>query len=137
MTEWLLLGLSLLLMLWCGTFVAAEFSFVTVDRASVERAVEAGERRARGTLRALESLSTQLSGAQLGITITNLVIGFLSEPAIASLLRDPLRSAGLGEGSVSGVAVGLGITIRDRKSTRLNSSHVANSYAVFGLNKSI
>ncbi len=111
MTEWLLLGLSLLLMVWCGTFVAAEFSFVTVDRASVERAVAAGDRRARGTLSALESLSTQLSGAQLGITITNLVIGFLSEPAIASLLRDPLRSAGLGEGSVSDVAVALGITI--------------------------
>lgn len=111
MTEWLLLGLSLLLMLWCGAFVAAEFSFVTIDRANVERAVEAGDRRAQGTLKALESLSTQLSGAQLGITITNLVIGFLSEPAIATLLHDPLRSAGLGEGSISGVAVALGITI--------------------------
>lgn len=111
MTEWLLLGLSLLLMVWCGTFVAAEFSFVSVDRASVERAVASGDRRARGTLSALESLSTQLSGAQLGITITNLVIGFLSEPAIARLLHDPLAALGLGEGSISGVAVGIGITI--------------------------
>ena len=109
--EWLLLGLSLVLMLACGVFVAAEFSFVTIDRATVERAAGAGERRAKGTLSALETLSTQLSGAQLGITITNLVIGYLSEPAIATLLHDPLVAAGVPEGSVSGVAVVVGITI--------------------------
>ncbi|MGH3423495.1 MAG: CNNM domain-containing protein, partial [Nocardioidaceae bacterium] len=82
MTEWLLLALSLLLMLACGVFVAAEFAFVTVDRASVERAAGSGDRRAGGTLHALRSLSTQLSGAQLGITITNLAIGILAEPAL-------------------------------------------------------
>ena len=102
MTEWLLLGLSLLLMLMCGVFVAAEFSFVTVDRASVERSAAQGGARAAGTLQALRSLSTQLSGAQLGITITNLAIGFLAEPALGSLLRDPLESLGL-EGTTARV----------------------------------
>ena len=82
MTEWVLLATSLLLMLACGVFVAAEFSFVTVDRATIERDAEAGDAGAQGTLLALRTLSTQLSGAQLGITITNLVIGFLAEPAI-------------------------------------------------------
>ena len=95
MTEWLLLGLSLILMLACGVFVAAEFSFVTVDRATVERQAAAGSARSAGTLKALRSLSTQLSGAQLGITITNLAIGFLAEPAIGKLLHDPLEAAGL------------------------------------------
>ncbi len=95
MTEWLLLATSLLLMLACGVFVAAEFSFVTVDRATIERAAEAGDKGAQGTLAALRSLSTQLSGAQLGITITNLAIGFLAEPAIGTLLHDPLSDLGL------------------------------------------
>lgn len=98
MTEWLLLGLSVVLMLLCGVFVAAEFSFVTVSRASVERAAAAGSVRSAGTLTALRALSTQLSGAQLGITITNLAIGFLAEPAVGKLLHDPLAAMGL-EGS--------------------------------------
>ena len=111
MTELLLLLISLLLVLACGIFVAAEFSFVTVDRASVERAAAAGEPGAAGTLKALRTLSTQLSGAQLGITITNLAIGFLAEPAIGSLLRDPLESAGLTGGTQSAVAYAVALAL--------------------------
>jgi CBS domain containing-hemolysin-like protein len=88
-TPWLLLVLSVLLMLACGVFVAAEYAFVTVDRASIERDAEAGDRGAIGTRIALRSLSTQLSGAQLGITITNLIIGFLAEPALGTLIPGP------------------------------------------------
>ena len=80
-------------MLSCGVFGAAEYSLVTVDRATVERAADSGDKRAQGTLAALRTLSTQLSGAQLGITITNLAIGFLAEPAIGKLLHDPLQVA--------------------------------------------
>jgi len=101
MTEWLLLLTSFLLMLACGVFVAAEFSFVTVDRPSVERAAQAGDRQAAGVLKGLRTLSTQLSSAQLGITITNLAIGFLAEPAIGQLLREPLTSLGVSGTSLS------------------------------------
>lgn len=111
MTELVLLGVSLLLVLACGVFVAAEFSFVTVDRGQVERAVEAGEVGAEGVQRALRHLSTQLSGAQVGITVTNLAVGFLAEPAIAQLLRTPLTALGLPEGSVGPVSVALGLLI--------------------------
>ena len=52
-----------------------------------------GDRQAQGVRTALRSLSTQLSGAQVGVTLTNLVIGFLAEPAIAKLLETPLSSA--------------------------------------------
>jgi CBS domain containing-hemolysin-like protein len=99
MTEWLLLLLSVSLMFACGVFVAAEYAFVTVDRATIERDAEAGDHSAAGTLKALRSLSTQLSGAQLGITITNLVIGFLAEPALGTLLREPFEALGLGPGA--------------------------------------
>ena len=93
MTEVLLLIVSLGLVLACGAFVAAEFSFVTVDRSTVERAAEEGDAGARGVQDALRSLSTQLSGAQLGITLTNLLIGFMAEPAIAELIDGPLEDA--------------------------------------------
>ncbi|MEV7017888.1 hemolysin family protein [Streptomyces sp. NPDC093991] len=110
MTEVLLLLLALLLTLACGVFVAAEFSLTTVERAELERAADAGERGAAGALAAVRRLTVQLSGAQLGITVTSLVIGMLAEPSLAALLRDPLRSAGLG-GAAPTVATLLGVAL--------------------------
>ncbi|HET6652937.1 MAG TPA: hemolysin family protein [Nocardioides sp.] len=109
MTEVPYLLVSLVLIVACGIFVAAEFAFVTVDRASVDRAAEAGDRGARGVQSALKGLSTQLSGAQVGITLTNLVIGYLAEPAIAQLVDDPLAAAGLPASWVRPVSVGIGL----------------------------
>ena len=105
MTAVLLVLLSLALVAACGAFVAAEFALITVDRPTVEREAGAGDRRSKRLLVALRSLSTQLSGAQLGITVTNLAIGFLAEPAIAHLLKSPLRGVGLPSGAVTPVAV--------------------------------
>jgi CBS domain containing-hemolysin-like protein len=109
MTEALYLALSLLLVAACGGFVAAEFAFVTVDRASVDRVAESGDRRAQGVQSALRALSTQLSGAQVGITVTNLAIGFLAEPAIARLVDGPLEAVGLPESWLRPVSIGLGL----------------------------
>ena len=66
----------LLLILATGFFVAVEFSLVAVDRDRVDLDAKAGSRRARATASALRRLSFNLSGAQLGITVTSLVIGF-------------------------------------------------------------
>src|SRR5690606_4088846 len=74
-------------------------SLITVNRNDVEAAAESGDKRAGGVLRGMKTLSTQLSGAQLGITVTNLGIGFLAEPAIAALVGPPLVDAGLSEGA--------------------------------------
>ena len=109
--EWLLLGISVALVLACGVFGAAEYSFVAVDRAAVEKAAAEGDRQAQGVRTALRSLSTQLSGAQIGVTLTNLVIGFLAEPAIASLLEAPLTALGVPEGAVPGISVTLGLVL--------------------------
>ncbi|TYL56000.1 HlyC/CorC family transporter [Nocardioides sp. BGMRC 2183] len=111
MTPWLLLGIAILLVLACGLFVAAEFALVTVDRGQVDRAAAEGDGSALGLQRALRSLSTQLSGAQVGITVTNLGIGFLAEPAIAELLRGPLTDLGLSVRAVSPVAIALGLVL--------------------------
>ena len=111
MTAVLLLVVSLLLVLACGLFVAAEFSFVTVDRTKVDQAAAEGDSSAVGLQQALRSLSTQLSGAQVGITVTNLAIGFLAEPAIADLLRPPLETAGLPDGAVTPIALTVGLVV--------------------------
>ncbi|PGH51757.1 hemolysin family protein [Streptomyces sp. Ru87] len=108
MTEVLLLAVALLLSLACGAFVAAEFSLTTVERGDLERAAERGERGAEGALKAVRNLTFELSGAQLGITVTNLVVGMLSEPSIAALLRGPLGAVGVPDGAVSSIALVLG-----------------------------
>jgi CBS domain containing-hemolysin-like protein len=111
MSELVLLAISVLLIAACGIFVAAEFALIAVNRSTVERLAAKGDRKARGVLEALRSLSTQLSSAQVGITITNLTIGFLAEPAIAQLIEQPLASMGLPESAVPGIAIGIGIAI--------------------------
>ncbi|MFE7126826.1 hemolysin family protein [Streptomyces sp. NPDC057617] len=107
----LLLAAAFLLILANGFFVAAEFGLVTVDRPDAERAAAEGDRRARTVVRSLRELSFQLSGTQLGITITSLVVGMLAEPALAQLLDGPLSATGLPEGAVSGVAVVIGMLL--------------------------
>ncbi|MEC4015504.1 hemolysin family protein [Streptomyces sp. H27-D2] len=107
----LLLGAALVLILANGFFVAAEFGLVTVERAEAERAAAAGDPRARTVVSALRELSFQLSGTQLGITITSLVVGMLAEPALADLLSGPFAATGLPPGAVSGVAVVVGMLV--------------------------
>jgi CBS domain containing-hemolysin-like protein len=111
MVELTLILISLGLVLACGFFVAAEFALVTVDRTRVERLARKGDKRALGVLKALQSLSTQLSGSQIGITITNLTIGLLAEPSIAALLRTPLEEIGLTGAAVTTVSVSVAIIL--------------------------
>ncbi|MFE0330182.1 hemolysin family protein [Streptomyces sp. NPDC003753] len=107
----LLLGAAFLLILANGFFVAAEFGLVTVERPDAERAAAEGDRRARTVVESLKELSFQLSGTQLGITITSLVVGMLAEPALAELLHTPFALIGLPEGAASGVAVVVGMLL--------------------------
>jgi len=79
-------------------FVAAEFALVAVDRTRVDERAGSGDRGARRVQRLLEHLSFHLSGAQLGITITSLLLGFITEPAVATLI-DPALDGVLGSSS--------------------------------------
>jgi CBS domain containing-hemolysin-like protein len=111
MIEVLLLLVAVVLSLACGAFVAAEFSLTTVERSELERAVERGERGAAGALKAVRNLTFQLSGAQLGITVTNLVVGMLAEPSIAKLLAGPMQALGLSRQAASSVALVVGTAL--------------------------
>lgn len=95
-----------------GVFVAAEFSLVAVDRDRLERAAAGGDRRARGVVAALRSLSFQLSGAQLGITLCSLLVGYLAEPVIRELLAPVLRGLPVvSSAAAAGVAGALAVTV--------------------------
>jgi CBS domain containing-hemolysin-like protein len=95
--EWFLLFCGLLLILGTGFFVAVEFSLVALDQATVQRAVDSGDKAAVPLMRCLKSLSTQLSSCQLGITLTTLLTGYVMEPSVGRLLTPVLAAAGLGD----------------------------------------
>ncbi|WP_018332309.1 hemolysin family protein [Actinomycetospora chiangmaiensis] len=88
-----------------AVFVAAEFSLTTLERSQVDHhAAEVGDRRAKTVAKAHRNLSFELSGAQLGITITTLVTGYLAQPAIATLISPLLEDIGLPAGAAGGTA---------------------------------
>jgi CBS domain containing-hemolysin-like protein len=83
---------------------------VAVDRSRVEQHALAGRRGAKATEAALRRLSFHLSGCQLGITVTSLVLGFLAEPTIARVI-DPAVSGVIGEKRGPGFSVGIALAI--------------------------
>ncbi|MBX3078773.1 MAG: HlyC/CorC family transporter [Cryobacterium sp.] len=99
-----MLGAGLLLTIGTGLFVASEFSLVNLDRSELEARRERGERGLSITIGALKRTSTHLSSAQLGITLTTLLTGFMLEPAISRLLHAPLADLGLTGGAATAVA---------------------------------
>ncbi|MCQ6555072.1 hemolysin family protein [Streptomyces sp. C10-9-1] len=76
-------------------FVGAEFALISVRRSQVEPEAQAGNKRARSVLWALEHVSALLAAAQLGITLCTLVLGIVAEPAIAHLLEPVFDAVGV------------------------------------------
>jgi len=91
MSDWILLALGALLTLGTGVFVASEFSMVNLERSDLEARAGRGEKGLGAIIRALKRTSTHLSGAQLGITLTTMLTGFLAEPALTSLLSPTFK----------------------------------------------
>jgi CBS domain containing-hemolysin-like protein len=92
------LGLAAVLLLANAFFVAAEFALIAARRTSIEHLASQGNTRARTGLGLMRELSLQLAGAQLGITMASLGLGFVAEPAVASLLESALEPLGLPSG---------------------------------------
>lgn len=79
-----------MLVLLNGFFVIAEFSLVKVRKTRLEELAQQGKKRAEMALVILASFDTYLGATQLGITLSSLALGWLGEPAIASLIEPPL-----------------------------------------------
>src|SRR5215207_10620532 len=101
------------ILLTAGTavFVAAEFSLTALERSTVDANARSGGRRDELVQRAHRTLSFQLSGAQVGISITTLITGYLAEPLIARLVRPVLTALRLPEDLSVGVALVVALLI--------------------------
>ncbi|HEV7706800.1 MAG TPA: hemolysin family protein [Asanoa sp.] len=86
----ILAGLAIIIVLTVATgfFVAQEFAYVAVDRAKLRAAAEAGDVAAERALLVTSRLSFVLSGAQLGITVTALLAGYVAEPFLGEGVAD-------------------------------------------------
>nr|BFF21131.1 hemolysin family protein [Promicromonospora thailandica] len=87
-----------------GYFVAQEFAYMAVDRARLAARAESGDAGARRALGVTRRTSFMLSGAQLGITVTGLLVGYVAEPLVGEALGEALGGVGVPAGT--GVAVG-------------------------------
>ena len=90
-----------------GYFVAQEFAYLAVDRARLTARAAAGDAAAQRTLGITRRTSFMLSGAQLGITVTGLLVGYVAEPLIGVALADAAGGTGLS----MGIALALGSVI--------------------------
>ncbi|MBV8347306.1 MAG: HlyC/CorC family transporter [Mycolicibacterium sp.] len=92
-------------------FVSAEFSLTALERSTVDFNARTGHRRDRIVQRAHRTLSFQLSGAQIGISITTLITGYLAEPLLARLLAPVMTGIGLPQHAADGIALALALLI--------------------------
>ena len=108
MTDVLTLVLGVLVVLAItvvtGYFVAQEFAYMAVDRSALAVRAEAGDATAKRALAVTRRTSFMLSGAQLGITVTGLLVGYVAEPLIGESLGAML--GGVGVPTAVGVGVG-------------------------------
>ena len=111
MSDWA--GIAWLVVLLAGNafFVGAEFAVIAAKRSQLEPLADAGSKRAKTSLFAMEHATLMLATSQLGITVCSLLILLVSEPALHHLLEGPLGQVGLPEAAVSGVSFAIALLI--------------------------
>ncbi|MFD4371157.1 hemolysin family protein [Streptomyces sp. NPDC058486] len=105
------LTIGFLTLLTNAFFVGGEFSMISVRRSQIEPLAREGDRRARMTLWGLEHISALMATAQLGITVSSLVLGAVAEPAIAHLLEPAFEAAHVPHGLVHPIAFVIALTL--------------------------
>jgi CBS domain containing-hemolysin-like protein len=109
----ILVGLALVLLVTAvtGYFVAQEFGYVAADRGRLRADAARGDKAAARALRVTERLSFVLSGAQLGITVTALLVGYVAEPFLGEGLAAVFGVAGVPEAVSLPVSVTLALLV--------------------------
>src|SRR4051812_44480909 len=107
------LGGVLALVLANGFFVAAEFSIVTVRKTRIDQLIAEGHRGARAVRRAISAPDNYIAATQLGITMASLGLGWIGEPALASLVQPVFRflPAPIADTTAHSVAVAIAFAI--------------------------
>ena len=118
----LMIALGVVLTVGTAVFVASEFSLVTLDPAVLGSDDEEGDsrppgkagpsdRRDRAVRAGLRRLSTELSSAQVGITITTILLGYTAQPALLSVFDDWLGRTALTQGMAAVLAAVLSLVV--------------------------
>lgn len=109
----LLVGMVIigLIIVWNGFHVAQEFSYMSVDRNELRVAADDGDVRAGRALDITRKTSFMLSGAQLGITVTGLLVGYIAEPLVGRALGAIFGEFGVPEAVSVGVGTVLALTL--------------------------
>ncbi|MFF0157947.1 hemolysin family protein [Streptomyces sp. NPDC005263] len=105
------LAVGALTLLTNAFFVGAEFAMISVRRGQIEPRAQEGNKRARMTLWGLQHISAMMATAQLGITVSSLVLGAVAEPAIAHLLEPGFEAARVPDGLVHPIAFVIALTV--------------------------
>src|SRR6201986_432180 len=103
---------TILLIATNAFFVGAEFSLISARRDRLEALAEQGRSSAVTVIRAGEQLPLMFAGAQLGITVSSILLGRLGDPAVADLLRRPFDFVGgISPGLLPTVSLGVGLAV--------------------------
>ena len=107
------LAAVLALVLANGFFVAAEFSIVTVRKTRIDQLIAEGHRSAKAVRRAVSAPDRYIAATQLGITMASLGLGWLAEPALASIFEPALTflPAHLAAATAHSIAVAIAFAI--------------------------
>ena len=95
-----LTAVGLLLVLLNGFFVAAEFAIVKLRRTQAEELARTHGLRGRVLRTVRTHLDAYLSACQLGITLASLALGWIGEPAFATLIEPVLAYFGVDDPKV-------------------------------------
>ncbi|MHA7210761.1 hemolysin family protein [Arthrobacter sp. B0490] len=111
MNDWAGIAWLVVLLMGNAFFVGSEFAIMSARRSQIEPLAEAGSKRARTTIWAMEHVSLMLACSQLGITVCSLLILQVAEPAIHHLFVVPFEAVGIPEGLADGVAFALALVL--------------------------
>lgn len=115
-TEIILLGIGLILILGNALFVAAEFSLVALDPATIDDRARAGDTKAQSVNKALHNLSLQLSSCQVGITLTTILLGYVAQAPLQQLFERVFSNQGMATATSVGAAATLAFVITNLSS---------------------
>jgi len=91
---WVSLAIALILIVINGAFVALEFALIATQKSQLEVHIADGDKRAERALASIKDLNKQVAGAQLGITVASIALGYLAEPSIAVIVEQVLPFLG-------------------------------------------
>lgn len=106
-----MLLLAFVLIFLNAFFVLSEFALVKVRRSKLEEMVKDKVTNAKLALKMTNSIDTYLSACQIGITLASLALGWIGEPAVARLLKEPLGAYGFSTTAVHTISVVIAFSV--------------------------